>query len=157
MNDIRQKKQYRLFRRQWKRGKIYYVQFRYDDETWATAKSLGVTSKKEAETIVLQALISTEGKIKRPSKKTFRNFATKFFDEKGEWAQEKNVIGRRNSKANCVEKQREVDKFLMPELADLELSKINLEVIKRIRLKLYNMIQLQMLQSTKFCHALKLY
>ncbi|HPB83726.1 MAG TPA: site-specific integrase, partial [Spirochaetota bacterium] len=128
-------KPYSLLKR--KNAKYYYVRFRKQDGNWTNAVSTRETAKPRAEAFAIEYLRKSDGYIIDKTITTFRQFSKNFFSWGGEWALDKQAIGKRLSERQCMEKQRQTEMFLVPEFGEKKLFDIKRDDIKQFRNRLY--------------------
>lgn len=129
-----------LYKRKSKKGKpVYYCRFRLLDGSRTAGLSTGCTSRGSAERWALERL---ENKlvIKNPDctlREFVESFPGGFFSWEGEWATDRRASGKRVSPQQCREKQRLLEKQILPELGNVPLTAITKAAVKTLRNKLF--------------------
>lgn len=117
-----------------KRGRVYYVQFKLPNNQWSIAKSTGKRTKAQAEAWAVEYL--TVGKIVTKVS-TFREYATDFFSWDGTWATDKRVRGLRLSPHHCQDCNRLLELHIFPVFGDKKLTSIDRAAIRNFRNQLF--------------------
>ncbi len=117
-----------------KRGRIFYAQFKLPNNQWGTAKSTGKTSKGQADAWAVSYL--TTGKIVTKVS-TLREYATDFFSWEGTWATDRRVRGLRLSPHHCQDCNRLLEKHVFPALGEKKLTAIDRATIRDFRNELF--------------------
>lgn len=116
-----------------KRGAVWYCQFRELDGGRATAKSTGETAKARAEQWAVNYLRKGQGRIAKSESITLEHFATDFFSWSGSWATDKRARGLRLSENHCIQRRELLHNRILPVLGKMRLSSINKAAIKDFR------------------------
>jgi integrase len=126
-------KPYTLF----KRGKVWYVQFRTIDGERVTPKSTGETAKARAESWAINYLQVGNGQIVQKENITFENFSKGFFDYSAPWATDKRVRGLRIAPYHCLQREDLLKNHINPVIGKMKLTAIDRAVIKDFRNKMF--------------------
>lgn len=119
-----------------KRGRIYYAQFKTPTGQWSVAKSTGETSRGKAERWAIDYL--TAGQIVKKENVTLKEYSKDFFTWDGSWATDKRVRGLRISPRQCRNLSYILDSLLLPYMGRMKLTDITRAVIKDYRNNLHN-------------------
>lgn len=117
-----------------KRGRIYYAQFKLPNNQWGTAKSTGEKTKRQAEAWAVSYL--TTGKIVTKVS-TLQEYATGFFSWDGTWATDRRVRGLRLSPHHCQDCNRLLEKHVLPALGNKKLTDLDRAKIRDFRNELF--------------------
>jgi integrase len=119
----------------YKRGKLWYVQFKTSDNRFSSGKSTKKTNKHDAESWAIDYLKT--GNVITKSKLGFSDFAEDFFALNGAWATDKKVRGMRLSERHCIELTRILNRMVIPEFGNLRLTELDRTAIENFRNKLF--------------------
>ena len=122
-------KPYSLF----KRGKVWYCQFRLPDGSRSVPKTTGETAKGRAESWAIDYLQTGHGQIVKKEKITLEEFSKGFFSWDGAWAMDKRVRGMRISRRHCLEREDLLHNHILPFFGARRLTAIDRALIKEFR------------------------
>jgi hypothetical protein len=124
-------KPYSLFRR----NRIYYVRFKLPDGNLSNARSTGETARGRAEAWAVKYL--RQGKIVVRENITLSEFVKDFFSYESQWAIDRRVTGIRNTRRQCMEKNRLLNNHILPAFGKKKLTEIDKGSIKTFRNDLF--------------------
>lgn len=126
-----------IYKRSKKPRTPYYVRIRDGNRTIKHI-STRETSRAKAQAWVAERFASLLQDAKRKETPTLREFTHDFFGWDSSWSMDRRTSGRRHSKRHCAERERILEKIIIPELGLVRLDLLTTPMIKKFRDALFS-------------------